>query len=200
LTERQALLIREVDHRAKNSLQLAASMLLLQARRQPMNPAAPDLERAVERLQVLAEIHRASYQAEALDQIAMRDWIANLCQGLLFQPGVVLRVDCPEVCWPFTVAAPAGLFIGEALANACKHAFSDSGGRVVVKVEPLDAGLFRLCVADDGKGVPSPAPSGLGSQLLSAFANQLGGQLKRGAGLDGRGLAVSVDFSAPAGG
>ena len=198
LASRQALQIREIDHRAKNSLQLAASMLMLQARRRSGNAAATELERAVERLHALAEIHRASYQAEDLDEIPIRAWIGNLCRGLVFDVGVDLQVTCPDKCWPFKVAGPAGLFIGEALTNACKHAFPDRRGRIEVTVEQLASGKYRMTVADDGVGLAADSTGGLGGELLSAFARQLGGELSRTAGLGGKGHCVSVEFFANA--
>jgi two-component sensor histidine kinase len=194
LVERQAMQMREIDHRAKNSLQLAASMLLLQARSRPANPARPDLERAVERLQVLAEVHRASYLALEDDRIEVRPWITRLCLGLAFQPGVELRIDCPDTTWPFAIVAPLGLFTGEALANACKHAFPDGRGRVDVRISELEPGAFRLSIADDGQGLPPQVAEGLGSRLLSSFAAQLGGSIRRSSGPDGQGLVIELDF------
>ena len=171
-------------------------MLLLQARRRPDTAAADDLERAVDRLHALAEIHRASYQADELDQIPINGWIGNLCRSLVAQPGVQLNVICPEKSWPFKIAGPAGLFIGEAVANACKHAFPDHRGRILVRIEQTASNRYRLAVLDDGVGLSPQAERGLGSELLAAFARQLGGELMREDGLDERGVCVSVDFSA----
>lgn len=196
LASRQALQMREIDHRAKNSLQLAASMLLLQARSRSGAPAAVELERAVERLHALAEIHRASHQAEEMDQIPVRAWIGNLCQNLLFDAGIELEIACPDTVWPFKVAGPAGLFIGEALTNACKHAFPDRRGRIVVTVEELATGEYRMTVADDGVGLASNATAGLGGDLLTAFGRQLGGSVSRSVGLGGKGHSIGVQFVA----
>jgi two-component sensor histidine kinase len=193
----QSLMLREVDHRAKNSLQLAASMLLLQSRRTRDNPAAPDLERAVERLQALAEIHRASYLAEDHDRIPVRQWLAGMTRSLVFKGDVAVAVSCPDVEWPFEIVGPVGLFVSEALANCVKHAFADHGGRVEVRLEHLDGAMWQLSVADDGAGLKDDASPGLGSQLLTAFARQLGGALARSAGLDNRGAAVCVRFPDP---
>ena len=194
LATRQALQIREIDHRAKNSLQLAASMLLLQARRRPDNAAARELERAVDRLHALAEIHRASYEAEEVDEIPILASIGNLCRGLVFQTGIDIDVICPDTSWPFRIAGPAGLFIGEALTNGCKHAFPNHCGRIVVEVRQTAPGRYALSVMDDGVGLAPNAPDGLGGELLSAFARQLGGELTRSTGLEGRGLCVGVEF------
>jgi len=192
----QALQIREIDHRAKNSLQLAASMLLLQARTRSGAAAGEALERAVERLHALAEIHRASYQAQEFDEIPIRAWIGNLCHGLIFDAGVELDISCPDRCWPFRVAAPAGLFLGEAVTNACKHAFPARRGRILVTVDYAAHDAFSLSIADDGVGRSSRAANGLGSELLEHFAQQLGGALQRSKGLDGKGHCVSVAFVA----
>lgn len=195
LAKTQALLIKEIDHRAKNSLQLAASMLLLQARRNPVDDGAAGLESAVARLRTLAEVHQVSYQADQPDQIAIRAWIGNLSRALVFRSDIDLEVICPELHWPFSVASPAGLFIGEALSNACKHAFPDGPGRIVVCVRRAAEDRYALTISDDGVGSDPHAAEGLGAELLRAFAQQLGGRLSRSSGLDGKGLSVTVEFS-----
>ena len=192
--ERASLLLKEVDHRAKNSLQLAASMLILQARQQPDTPAARELDRAVERLRTLAEIHRICYLATDHDRISMPHWLAAVCGSLTFRDDIVVDLECPDIELPFAVAGPVGLFISEALANACKHAFAEEGGHVAVRLGHTGQFGYFVSVSDDGKGLGNEDPHGLGASLLSIFARQLGGEVRYEEGLDRRGVSVISEF------
>lgn len=193
--ERASLLLKEVDHRAKNSLQLAASILILQARQQPDTPAARELDRAVERLRTLAEIHRVCYLATDHDRISMPHWLGAVCGSLTFRDDVAVDLECPDAELPFAIAGPIGLFIGEALANAHKHAFAERGGRVAVRFGQTAQCDYVVSVSDDGKGLGDEIPHGLGAGLLAIFARQLGGEVRYEEGLDRRGVSVIVEFS-----
>jgi len=193
--ERASLLLKEVDHRAKNSLQLAASMLILQARQHPDTPAARELDRAVERLQTLAEIHRICYLATDHDRISMLHWLSAVCGSLNVRSDVVVDLESPDIELPFAIAGPIGLLVSEALANAHKHAFGPEGGSVAVRLGCTRQSDYFVSVSDDGRGLVGENPHGLGSSLMSIFARQLGGTLRYADGLDGRGVSVIADFT-----
>ena len=191
------LRVREVDHRAKNSLQLAAAMLRMQGRASDDPRLAAQLQSATTRLQTLADIHAALYRSTDHDTVAMRPWLTRVGEGLGLRDKVAIRIEAPNVTWPVTLAAPVGLFAAEGLANALKHAFSDAGGRVEIRLEPIEDNLWRLSVADDGDGLPTDAPRGLGLKLLGVFAKQVKGEIAYTPGLDGRGLGACMTFFGP---
>jgi two-component sensor histidine kinase len=77
-----------------------------------------------------------------------------------------------------------GLIVNELVTNAVKHAFAgERAGMVEVLFEASETDL-RLIVADDGPGLPEgyAESSGLGRNLILAFARQAGGRLERGEG------------------
>ena len=72
VTEREMLLV-EVNHRAKNSLAIAASLLAIQGRRQP-DPAVRALfEEAQDRLNAMARVH------DLLEQVGEGPTRRRLC-------------------------------------------------------------------------------------------------------------------------
>jgi len=60
--EQQQMLLHEVNHRVKNSLQLVSSLLRLQARRIPDEAARRQLEDATTRISTIAHIHQRLYR------------------------------------------------------------------------------------------------------------------------------------------
>lgn len=192
------MLVREVDHRAKNSLQLAAAMLHLQAQGTDSPQVRDRLESAIRRLYSLASIHAGLYQAEDSEETPLRLWLERICQGLAADSPVAVEIDAPEVSWPIEVAGPLSLFVGEAVANALKHAFSTGAcGVVRVRLQPLENGRWRLEVADGGDGDGEALKEGLGFRLLRTFARQLEADFSVGRGDANHGVRVAITFAPP---
>jgi two-component sensor histidine kinase len=104
-----------------------------------------------------------------------------------------LRID-------IKTATSLGLLINELITNALKHAFPDGRtGTISAGLEVRD-GLVEVVISDDGVGLPkgfSPADSkGLGFQLASALAAQIGGTLEVAAN-DGAGGGTRIVVELP---
>jgi two-component sensor histidine kinase len=83
------------------------------------------------------------------------------------------------VSFDFDKAVVLGLIANELVTNSIKHAFGEDGGLIKVIFNVKD-GEGVLVVEDDGRGtgIGDQAKVGMGSQLLSAMARQLGGALE----------------------
>lgn len=125
------VLYRELRHRTKNDLAMAASVLNLQARSHPSQEVRDALATAVGRLLSLSKAHERLDPVAEGDGVQMREYIEALCQSLRdsmdHAPMVSLQVDGDNVELPVERAVPVGLIVNELVTNAYKHAFS--GGR-----------------------------------------------------------------------
>ena len=94
---------------------------------------------------------------------------------------------------------PLGLVAGDALTNALKHAFPEGReGRVRVVLRAVGGGLMRLCVEDDGVGLPAERRGGsLGLRLIEMFAPQIKSKVTMENRPDGDGTVVAVTFPDP---
>ena len=78
---------------------------------------------------------------------------------------------------------PLSLLLTEGLTNAIKYAAPEPGGvspRIALRFAALPEGRAELVIENGAPAVP-PEPSegtGLGSQLVSAFASQIGGEVR----------------------
>jgi len=198
----RTFLAREIDHRAKNALQMASSLLMVQASRTDDPAAVQALRSAKERLERMAEIHAVLYQGE---QTGTVDFAAYLCRlvremGDVLQPTpgqIKVDVDADPASWGADFVIPLGLIVGEAITNAMKHAFPHGRrGRVVVGLR-VKGGLVRLTIEDDGVGLPPTYRGGaLGLELIQTFANQVRGKAVMEPGRAG-GTCVTVTFPDP---
>jgi PAS domain S-box-containing protein len=172
--ERQALLAREVDHRAKNALAVVQAALRLTPKTSIENYAA-------------AVQGRVAALARAQTLLAEERWNGAGLRALLmgelapFVGGQRVDLDGPPVVLPAGTAQPLTMAIHELATNALKHgALSVPGGRVSVswRYEGNMAGVLRLRWAETGgpKLTGAPARRGFGSRVLDGTVRgQLGG-------------------------
>jgi two-component sensor histidine kinase len=184
--ERHQILLKEVNHRVKNSLQVVSSMLYLQASdagdpvlSDRLNEASTRISavgRAYERLAYNADYERiglASYLREVIDDL----------EAAVAPCKVQLEVP-EEIQFAADRAILVALIINELVLNAGKHAYPNSaGGSIWVRVVQKDNDLVQISVRDEGVGLPAGfvplASKRLGSRLINALANQLGAELTR---------------------
>jgi len=181
--DNKSLMIKETHHRVKNNLQIVMSLLSLQAGKL-RDPAAKDaLKQAQIRVNALALVHRILHEIEDLGSVDLQRLIHDLAHQIQEGFGAErrdlrLEVDIVARQAPSEIAVPLTLFTVEALTNAFKHAYpvSARGGAIRVTLSPVANGKLRLAVEDDGQGVQGePDGSGIGSRLIQAFAQQVGG-------------------------
>lgn len=171
---------READHRAKNSIQLAVSILQLQARQAGNGTAAQHLEEASRRLTAIAAAHDVGDESRG-SGIAVDQYLARICSSI----GAGGRISFDLSVEPIRLlpkrAIPVGLIASEAITNALRHGFSGAEQgriRLVLKREP--GKQLLLLVQDDGRGLPDGAAEGMGTQLIQGLAKQLQGKIAFG--------------------
>ncbi len=82
LAAQQALLLREVNHRIANSLQLISSLIELQARKVADADAREALKRAAERVEAVTLVHRRLYTSNDVESVAMDQYLEGLIDEL----------------------------------------------------------------------------------------------------------------------
>lgn len=197
------LLLKEVHHRAKNSLQLTTSLVGMYYRRVADESAKRMLAELQIRIRAMALVHDSLYRSETLEEIDLSSYVGDLTRMIVdaFRgdaQAVDLRVDCESVRVGASTAVTFGIVAGELITNAMKHGFSDGhNGRISVDLRSVDSKAIRLIVQDDGAYVPSlPAtgePSGVGLRLITNLVTQLGGKLER-SGPRGALVTVTIPY------
>lgn len=179
----KSLLIKETHHRVKNNLQIVMSLLSLQAGK-VRDPAAQNALRQTQaRVNALALVHRILHEIEDLGAVDLQRLIHDLARQIQEGFGadrrdLRLELDIAPRFAPSDLAVPITLFTVEALTNAFKHAYpvGARGGQIRVSLVPIEGGKLRLAIEDDGTGLEGePSSNGIGSRLIQAFAQQVGG-------------------------
>lgn len=206
VTDKEVLL-KEVQHRVKNNLQVISSLLRLQAARID-EKARRGFDESLRRIQSMSLLHELLYRSDQPARIDFAAYLRQLCDGLVRSgnpTGARLTIETRPWTVDVDQATPLALIASELVSNALQHAFpSGHPGTVTVELLP-DAEGMRLTVRDDGVGLPPGVPNpqqrrgnGLGLVLVQALTQQAGGtmRIERGSGERGNGTAFTVSIPA----
>lgn len=181
------LLLKEVNHRVKNNMQVISSLLNLQASQVEDAAVREMFAEAQNRIASMALVHEKFYQSSDLGQIDFADYLRELTdhlQGLEVSRAHHIRLELatPPLLLGIDTAIPCGLIINELVTNAYKHAFPNRGaGRVAIALERVAGGRLRLEVSDDGCGLPAGfdlrQSGSLGLKLVNTLVCQLRGTM-----------------------
>ncbi len=177
LAAQQGLLLREVNHRIANSLQLISSLIELQARKVADADARQALKRAAERVEAVMLVHRRLYTSNDVEYVAMDHYLEGLVDELrravaAEEPASRITLAAEPINVETDKAVSIGLIVNELVTNAVKYAYPSCGGEIRVEFRRTDD-LVQLVVEDDGVGYQEGAPpkgSGLGSMIVNAMA------------------------------
>ena len=182
------LMLSEIHHRVKNSLQVVSSLLNLEAARISDPVVSEMLMTTQNRVRSMALIHQTLYQSKDFAQVDfhafLQSFVPTLVQSYSIHPDEIsLEFRVCEVHLPIDAAVPCGLIVNELISNALKHAFPDHRrGRILISFEHPAGRQAILTVEDDGVGVPEDfsfeQSETLGVQLVWMLAGQLGGSVR----------------------
>ncbi|MEE4537143.1 MAG: histidine kinase dimerization/phosphoacceptor domain -containing protein [Erythrobacter sp.] len=184
------LLIAEVNHRVKNSLQMVTSILSLEAKGAEDESARASLSAATARVQAIAAIHASLYEDNDLQTVRLDNHVGRLVEHL--RASLPATDDAPEIVvdieplrLSIDKAVTLSLAINELVTNSFKHAsWPDEGGAVTVELRQNGHEQIVLEVSDNGTGgadgllFEEIASSGLGARLIRGMAAQLRGTIE----------------------
>ncbi|WP_142848714.1 sensor histidine kinase [Telmatospirillum sp. J64-1] len=199
--EQRDLLMKEVNHRVKNSLQLAASLLMLQAQLHEDEKVREGFREVQYRFDALARIHELLYRTPDPQHLDISEYLHTLL-GTLAEAfpqtsgRVCMTVEAALLNVEIEQAIPLALIVNELVTNAFKHAFAQAQqGNLLVSLEPAGNGWGRLTVQDDGAGMNegTARSNSLGLKLVRSLTGQIRGKLEITSKI-GHGTRFQIDF------
>jgi PAS domain S-box-containing protein len=178
LENRQAVLLRELSHRVKNSL-----AIILSIARQTFhahNDPRAFVEEFEGRVRSLAQSHNLLTEGE-ISRARVGDIILGQLSGLVGDLGNRLDLRGPEVALAAEQATQLGMILHELGTNAVKYgALSTETGRVSIR---WLASRKRLCLAWRERGGPAidspPEKSGFGTRLIDSSCRRVSRRFDR---------------------
>jgi two-component sensor histidine kinase len=185
LAAEREVLLREVNHRVGNSLQIIASLLHLQANSSDDNDVKAALSNAMGRVAAVAQVHRRLYTSHDLNSVLLNQYLEALLEDLRRSAEgnrmsrLTLKAESIEIDPDRAVAI--GIIVNELVMNAVKYAYPDGPGPIHVRLI-ANADKFELSVTDDGVGLNvkiNPRSTGMGQRIVNAMASKLNACVER---------------------
>ncbi|MFW6076526.1 MAG: sensor histidine kinase [Hyphomicrobiales bacterium] len=169
------LLLKELQHRVKNSLQIITALIRIEGR------SVGDVEKArfssmAARIEALGILYHALSDAPAPREIDLGSYLSQLASAVLrshAEDGIQLNLQVENCPTTINVAMPVGLVVNEAITNALKHAFQDRDeGTITLHCLHHDGG-YAVEISDDGTGLPEgqawPQPGKISALIVQSL-------------------------------
>jgi two-component sensor histidine kinase len=190
--EQRDTLLKELQHRVKNNLQVVVSLLNLRSDGVSDHRARNAMLEASSRVAALALAHRYFYHPDIPNEVMLSEYIPELCAMLAkdysVEPNQIdVRTDIENVSISLDQATPIALILNELISNAFKHAFPEGRkGTISIQVRSeLDENNSRnghITIRDDGVGVPEgfnlQRAASTGLKVFLGLLHQIDGQVE----------------------
>lgn len=195
LRQKQVLL-RELQHRVKNNIQLIMSLTTISSNKYDSPEVSAVVGTLRGRLQAMAAAQEALYQADEVETVMARAFLKNVVLTAASATAgasnaISLSLDDAELS--SQEAHSLALIANEFITNAAKYGLRNGQGHIWVTFTD-EGGNYRLVVRDDGIGISDKAVSrSSGLALVRGLCRQIGGRLE----INGnKGTTCTVQFRA----
>jgi len=174
------LLLKELNHRVKNNMQMIVSLIRLQSDGVDNEKLKNILIVIENRINAMGHLHELLYKKDDLNRINAYEYFDRIIDEVSnsyysdikihFNIKVELEVEQAIYC---------GLIVNEVITNSFKYAFPDNEGEINIDFQNKDD-IFILKISDDGIGYEQDITSkSLGSLLINTLVEeQLDGKIE----------------------
>lgn len=194
------LLLKEVNHRVKNNLQIVMSLLASKSVYLSSESAQQAILDSQNRVRSIALIHDQLYKTDNVTQISVFLYINELVDSLYDfldddSNNIEILCEIEDFMLDVSQAIPIGIILNETVTNALKYAFPDNqNGKINIRVKKVDT-FVEVIISDNGVGLPRNFSlsnvNTLGINLLKGLTPQLGGTFNI---KNNNGLTIFLNF------
>ncbi len=180
--EEKEILLRELNHRVKNNMNVISSIIGLQAFQGKQIDIEVFVETIQHRIQSMALGHEMLSQSANFTSLDIREYIPKLVESLInaYIPNpnrcqCIYRLDSIPLDLDRLLAC--GLIINELVTNSIKYAFDSQENRLVIIFEKEGDRIY-FSVSDSGECFESSTQRGIGLELVQTLVSQLDGEIE----------------------
>lgn len=183
LLEQKEFLLRELQHRVMNSLQILSSLLLMQSRHAENPETRDQLKNARDRVLSMGTVYRHLYKTETAGPVEFGEFLRLICsESENAYGGAKIICDAEPLFVSGSTATSLSVLLHELITNALKYAYpQDQPGTIEISLRRGKRGTIEFRVADRGQGLPEnfdiENPSSLGFKVITSTVRRFGGTL-----------------------
>jgi len=175
-------LMRELNHRVKNNLNMVSSLISLKG-----SETTKDLSDIIHQINAIGQVHEKLHKTQDVTHINFKEYIQDLLEtvftSFITRPvTIVNRIDDIQI--QTDAAISLGLVVNEIATNAVKHGFTtDEEARFTVQMcKNSENEHYEISISNTGKPFPEEMdlenPGTLGLQLIGSLIEQLNGTVE----------------------
>ena len=201
LLRNKDVLLRELQHRVKNNLQMITALIRMEARDVPDDETGERFDRLAGRINSLALLYDLLSGDGADDGVDLGVYLSKIASSVMEAHAVEgVRLDLSVDAWPcsINVAMPTGLVVNELMTNALKHAFVGRDKGIITISSLVNSKGCRVIVSDDGLGLPDGKSWPQSGKLGAVIAQSLKQNAKAAMevlSVPDKGLRVEIFFA-----
>ena len=195
------VLLRELQHRVKNNLQMITALIRMEARNVADDETGERFDRLAGRINSLAMLYDLLSGDNADDGVDLGVYISKIASSVMEAHAVEgVRLELKVDAWPcsINVAMPTGLVVNELMTNSLKHAFIGRDKGTIAISSLVDDDGCKITFTDDGVGLPEgtswPHAGKLGAVIAQSLKQNAKAQLEVYSA-PGEGLRVIIFFA-----
>jgi two-component sensor histidine kinase len=192
------MLLRELQHRVRNNLQMIVALIRLEAR-QHIRGEDVDFNRLARRIDALSILYTSLSEKPEDTHIDLATYIGKIANAVMEShgpDGVRMDLKLESCAVPMRSAMSVGLVVNELITNAFKYAFRGEGGVLTIRCE-RQATLCVVSVEDNGAGLPEggswPVAGKIGDLMVKSFRENTHGEF-RAVSAPGKGVVATLSF------
>ena len=182
------VMLKEIQHRVKNNLQIISSILNIQSKSSSNDESIKLFTNTHNRLMSMSLVQEQLYLSNDFSLVDFNRYIRSLIINIygtykIKHSRIKSIINIKDIHLNINTAMPCGLLINEIVTNAIKHGFSgNKKGEIVISMEEDENNYLHLEISNNGdkfpEGIDFKKPKSAGMELIRIMIMQLSAEVE----------------------
>lgn len=180
--KRNAFLLKELNHRVKNNLQVISGILSIEEKLTDKEDVRQITRKTRNRINSISLVHQQFVEREVEQTIDLKSYFEMIIRNVLDSFGVLQDVEIDMnvkvMKIPSESISPLGLILNEIVTNSCKYAFTITENPKLTLNFVTKGNCNHFEYKDNGPGISDDIrPNSIGMELVKGLSRQIDGSL-----------------------
>lgn len=184
INNEKSILLKEIQHRVKNNLQLISSLINLQISKISDPYLSASFNICLNRIMAISNIHQNIYLESARESVNFKIYLNDLLNSFEIAHSSTKNIqnEIEDIILGLDIAVPLSLITSEIITNTFKHAFSETQEKKIqILFQKKENGLLEMIIEDNGIGFNTKekweTSNSLGFEIIKTLTEQINGSI-----------------------